>query len=203
MKRNLFITLEGTEGCGKSTQSALLCDYLQKKRRKVFKTLEPGGTELGLAIRKLLLGARYSISPEAETLLYMASRAHLVREVIRPQLKAGKIVICDRWLDATVAYQGYGLGVDLAWIDAVAKEVTQGLKPDLTLFLDLPVKQGLERARKRGKPDRIEKRHLSFHEKVRKGYLALARKHRRIARIPVTTVEETQAMIRRAVDRVL
>ena len=163
----MFITLEGTEGCGKSTQAALLCEYLKKSRRRFFKTVEPGGTELGQAIRKLLLEASYSISPEAETLLYMASRAHLVREVIQPKLKAGNIVVCDRWLDATVAYQGYGLGVDLKWIKAVAKEVTQGLEPDLTLFLDLPVRQGLERARKRGKPDRIENRNLNFHKKVR------------------------------------
>ncbi len=200
----MFITFEGTEGAGKSTQIQLLCEYLAKKKRPVAVTLEPGGTELGLRIRQILLSSSYPILPTTETLLYMASRAQLVDEVVAPALKAGKIVICDRWVDATIAYQGYGSGVDLKLIRALARMVTRGIRPDLTLFLDLDVRTGLKRVVSRGEPDRIEKRALSFHEKVRRGYLELARRFpKRIRRIPVTTVEETQARIREAVNRVL
>jgi len=200
----MFITFEGTEGAGKSTQIRLLCEYLKKKKLKILQTFEPGGTELGQAIRRLLLEATHPISSETETLLYMASRAQLVSEVIAPALKERKIVICDRWVDATLAYQGYGLGVDLGFIKSLAERVTRGLEPDLTLFLDLDVRTGLERALSRGKPDRIESRARVFHQRVRKGYLALAKKNpKRIRRISVTTVEQTQQLIREAVDHVL
>lgn len=200
----MFITFEGTEGAGKSTQIRLLSEYLTKKKLPVAVTLEPGGTELGLRIRQILLSSSYPILPTTETLLYMASRAQLVDEVIAPALQSGKIVICDRWVDATVAYQGHGSGVDMKLILQLAREVTRGLTPDLTFFLDLDVRTGLKRVASRGEPDRIESRALSFHEKVRRGYLALARRHRkRIRRIPVTSVDETQTLIREAVDRVL
>ncbi len=199
----MFITFEGTEGSGKSTHIRLLAQHLKEKGLDVLETAEPGGTELGARVRALLLEAPYPISPEAETLLYMASRANLVREVIRPALKARKIVLCDRWLDATIAYQGYGLGIDVAWIRAVARKVTGGLEPDLTFFLDVAVETGLKRVEGRGKLDRIEKRTLAFHKKVRAGYLALARKHRRIRTIPVTSLPETQELIRREAGHVL
>lgn len=199
----MFITFEGTEGSGKSTQCRLLCDFLRRRGHKVLRAAEPGGTRLSRALRRLLLRARFPIGAEAETLLYMASRAELVREVLRPALRRRKIVVCDRWLDATFAYQGYGLGVDPRWIEAVAQPITRGLRPDLTLFLDVPLGTGLARARRRGTPDRIERRALKFHERVRRGYLALERKHRRIVRIPVTAFAETQARIREAVLRVL
>ena len=199
----MFITFEGTEGAGKSTQIKLLCGYLRSRKKRVLQTVEPGGTGLGAEIRDLLLHTRHPATPQTETLLYMASRAQLAEEVLRPALKARKVVICDRWLDATVAYQGYGSGVDVKWIERLGRDITRGLVPDLTFFLDLPVKTGLQRARKRGKPDRIESRAETFHQRVYKGYCALARRHRRFRCIPVTTVEETQALIRRHVDRVL
>ena len=199
----MFITFEGTEGAGKSTQIKLLCSYLLSKKRTVLQTVEPGGTGLGAEIRDLLLHTQYSATPQAETLLYMASRAQLVDEVLRPALKAGHVVICDRWLDATVAYQGYGSGVDVKWIERLGQDITQGIMPDLTFFLDLPVGTGLERARKRGKPDRIESRARAFHDRVRRGYLDLVRRHKRFRRIPVTTIETTQKLIREQVDRVL
>jgi dTMP kinase len=202
-KKGLFITFEGTEGTGKSTQIELLEIFLKDRGHKVLRTFEPGGTELGTYVREILLHAKCPLSPEAETLLYMASRAQIVDEVIAPALREGRVVLSDRWLDATVAYQGYGLGVDRRWIDAVARKAVRGLRPDLTLFLDLDVRTGLKRAIGRGKPDRVERRKVEFHERVRRGYFALARRERRIRRVPVTTVEETQARIRREVERVL
>jgi dTMP kinase len=194
-RRGKFITFEGTEGSGKSTQTRLLVRALQKNGFSVLHTREPGGTASGKAIRRLLLRSRSPIAAETETLLYMASRSQLVREVIIPALKAGKIVVCDRWLDATIAYQGYGLKVNQRWIERIARETIQGLKPDITLFLDAPLKLGLRRARNRGKLDRIEKRVLAFHQKVRQGYLDLAKRHSRICRVRVTSVKDTQTRI--------
>ena len=133
----------------------------------------------------------------------MASRSELVDKVILPALKEGKVVVSDRWLDATIAYQGYGLGVDTQWIVSLGKKATQGLRPDLTLFLDLPVQTGLRRIKARGHLDRIEKRSLAFHKRVRQGYLALAKKENRIVRIPVTTIEKTHQAIQKEVHRVL
>ena len=116
------------------------------------------------------------MTPVCETLLYMASRAQLVQEVIAPKLKQGIIVLCDRWLDATVAYQGYGAGVDIKWIHSLGKEATQGIQPKLTTFLNLPLLCGLRRAKGFKKADRMENKTIRFHEKVRRGYLAIAKK---------------------------
>lgn len=199
----MFVTFEGTEGAGKSTQIRLLIDYLRRERKAdVVHAVEPGGTPLGRKIRRLLLHSEDPIAPRTEALLYMASRAELVDEVIRPALKRRSIVICDRWLDATVAYQGYGSGVDVRWIERLGRDVTGGLQPTISFFLDVPVRTGLKRVRQRGALDRIESRAASFHDRVRAGYLALVRRHRRFRRIPVTSVEETHRLIREAVDRV-
>jgi dTMP kinase len=168
-----FITFEGSEGSGKSTQAKLLYIYLKRKGYKVVYLREPGGTKISEKIRKILLDAHNrSILPLSETLLYMVARAQIVKEVIIPALKAGAIIICDRFLDSTLAYQGYGLGVDLKFIKYVGGLVTQGIKPDLTIFLDLPVQKGLGRCGRI--KDRIEKRPLRYHLKVRKGYFKLA-----------------------------
>jgi len=187
MKKGILITFEGTEGCGKSTQIKLLFDFLKKKSLPVFLTREPGGTEISNAIRGVLLDAKNTkMTPTCETLLYMASRAQLVDEVLKPELAKGKIVLCDRWLDATMAYQGYAGKVDVRWIETLGRSVTQGITPTLTLFLDLPVEIGLKRAKRRNVADRIEKKKLEFHEKVRKGYLAIAKKEpKRFVRIAV------------------
>ncbi len=169
-----FITFEGSEGCGKSTQSKLLCCYLKANGYDVVYLREPGGTRISEKIRKILLDARNTgMSSECEMLLYMASRAQIVNEIIKPSLKHGKIVICDRFLDSTLAYQGYGLGMDKTLIRSFGWFTTGGIKPDLTIFLDLPVEKGLS-VRNRAK-DRIEQRSLEYHKRVRNGYLMLAR----------------------------
>ena len=171
--KSKFITFEGSEGCGKSTQSGMLFRYLLAKGAKVIYLREPGGVKLSETIRSILLDPKSKISAQAETLLYMAARAQVVEEIIKPALKAKKIVICDRFLDSTVAYQGYGLGIDIKLIKSIGNFATQGLTPDLTIFLDLPVKSGLKY--RHNCKDRIEQRSMNYHEKVRKGYLALAK----------------------------
>ena len=142
-----------------------------------------------------------------ETLLYMASRAQLVEEVVSLKLKAGKIVLCDRWLDATVAYQGYGAGVDAQWIAMLGKVATYGLTPVLSIFLDLPLECGLRRAKKRHAADRIEKKSLEFHQRVRKGYLAIAqsdpKRFKRIQIYETDSITQTHEKIKRLVDRVI
>jgi dTMP kinase len=167
-----FITFEGSEGCGKSTQSKLLYRYLKRKGFSVVYLREPGGTKISEKIRKILLDPKNHITPLSETLLYMASRAEVVRKVIQPALLKGKIVICDRFLDSTITYQGYGLGVDIGFIKMVGESVSCRIKPHLTILLDLPIQEGLKH--RRFTKDRIEKRSYSYHFRVRKGYLKLA-----------------------------
>jgi dTMP kinase len=196
-----FITFEGSEGCGKSTQSKLLCEYLKRKGREVVYLREPGGTAISEKIRKILLDPHNHIAPECEMLLYMAARAQIVNNVIRPSLEEGKIVICDRFLDSTLAYQGYGLGMSIAFIREVGNFATRGITPDLTILLDLPVNEGLLKCGR--VKDRIERRSCEYHQRVRKGYLSLAKKEP--ARIKIVRVEEqkdkTQGKIREIVDK--
>jgi dTMP kinase len=195
-----FITFEGSEGCGKSTQSRMLYQYLKKKGCPVLYVREPGGTRLSEAIRALLLDHKSNrMSQECEMLLYMASRAQLVREVIRPALAAGKIVICDRFLDSTVAYQGYGLGIDIKTIRDIGFFATGGIRPALTILLDLPVKEGLRH--RNGSEDRIEKRSFSYHQRVRRGYLAQARQAPR--RIKVVKLAADKAVTQQAIRRLV
>jgi len=198
-----FITFEGSEGCGKSTQSKMLFDYLKTKGLRVIYLREPGGVKLSEKIREILLNPKSKISPVAETLLYMAARAQVVEEIIQPALIAGKIVICDRFLDSTIAYQGYGLGVNIKLIKSIGNFATQGINPNLTIFLDLPVKRGLKY--RHSCKDRIEQRSISYHEKVRNGYLSLAKKEPR--RIKIVRVQKdkfnTQSKVREIVDDAL
>lgn len=169
-----FITFEGSEGSGKSTQIEMARAYLESKGFSVLFVREPGGVKISEAIRNILLDAQNKeMSDAAETLLYMASRAQLVEEVLEPALKEEKIVLCDRFLDSTVVYQGYGHGVDLKFIKSVGKFATKGITPDLTFIFDIDAQTGLGRI-KRDK-DRIELRALDYHERVRKGYLSLAK----------------------------
>ncbi len=171
---SLFITFEGGEGCGKSTQTRLLYRKLYKLAVPVLLTHEPGVTALGKKITGLLKWSKnIAISPAAELLLFNASRAQLVTEVIKPQLDKGTVVICDRYADSTVAYQGYGRGLDLEMVESVNNIGTQGLVPRLTILMDISVEAGLARKKDR-KPDRFEKENLSFHRRVREGYLKLA-----------------------------
>jgi len=170
---SLFITFEGGEGCGKSTQSKALWRRLHQQNIPAMLTHEPGGTALGNKIRRVLKEKGGSpISSEAELLLFAASRAQLVTEVIQPALQEGKIVICDRFSYSTLVYQGYGRGLNLPTIEMVNNLATQKLQPDIVILLDLPSEQGL--ARKRNLKDRFELEELSFHRRVRERYLKLA-----------------------------
>ncbi len=208
MKSGLLITLEGCEGCGKSTQIRLLYEKLKSEGKRVYLTREPGGTKVGDQIRNILLDRKnHKLSAVSETLLYMASRSQLVTEVIAPKLKQGTIVLCDRWVDATVAYQGFAGGVDREWIRSLGRVATQGMTPHLSLYLDLPVRVGLERALKRRKADRLEAKNLSFHQKVRSGYLWIAKNEpRRFKRIELhknDSIQSVKEMIWDEVTRVL
>jgi len=169
----LFITFEGGEGCGKSTQSRLLLKRIERQNIPAVLTREPGGTALGNELRKALKrkgGA--SISPQAELFLLAASRAQLVAELIRPALQEGKVVICDRFTHSTMVYQGYGRGLDFTAIKMVNNMATRHLNPDLIIFLDTSPEQGL--ARKQSLKDRFELEDLSFHRRVREGYVKMA-----------------------------
>ncbi len=173
---SLFITFEGPEGSGKSTQIGQLATALATRRR-VLVTREPGGTRIGNAIRNLLLDPIHTeMSPRAETLLFNAARAQIVDEVIRPALARGEIVLCDRYADSTLAYQGFGHGQPLEPLRQLATYATAGLTPDLTIFLDIDVEAGLARKRAGAAEEwnRMEEKALAFHEAVRRGYLALA-----------------------------
>jgi dTMP kinase len=178
-----FIVFEGIEGCGKTTQLSLLGEYLKKKGLPVIITREPGGTVIGDEIRKILLSTKNAdIAPETELLLYTASRVQHLQQLIIPALNVGTTVLCDRFFDATVAYQGYGEGIDVALIRQIQKTFFSYIIPDLTILLDCPVDLGLGRSRRRIKSEgkesaegRFEEKELIFHERVRSGYLELAR----------------------------
>ncbi len=178
----LFITFEGVEGCGKTTQAGLLKRYLENRGVDVLTVREPGGTAAGERIRSILLNSEgEGLDPWAELFLYEASRAELVKEVLRPALESGKTVICDRFTDSTLAYQGYGRGLDLDGVMLINSYAAQGLVPDLTFILDCPVETGLKRALERIaaveglKEDRFEREDISFHRRVAKGFVEIAR----------------------------
>lgn len=178
----MFITFEGIEGSGKSTSLTLLAQELERRGFDVLRTREPGGCGLGRAIRPILLDARTRcLNMRAELYLFLADRAQHVAEVIRPALEAGQIVLCDRYTDSTLAYQGYGRGLDPEKLRRINEMATGGLVPDLTLLMDLPVGLGLERAGLRNQRQgtvlsegRFDAESMDFHERVRQGYLALA-----------------------------
>lgn len=171
----VFITFEGPEGAGKSTQLARLVEHLQTAGIAPVVTREPGGTAFGTRVREVLLDPALDMHALPEFLLYSASRAQLVQDVIQPALNGGEVVICDRYFDSSLAYQGAGRGLALSLLQSITQEVTGGLKPDLTLLLDLNPVIGLERAAARGQPDRLERADLGFHQRVRQGFLDLAR----------------------------
>lgn len=206
---SFFITFEGIEGCGKTTQIRLLAERLQQSGMEVLVTREPGGCPIADAIRSILLHPDSSaLVPRAELLLYAAARAQHVDEVIRPTLSRGSIVLCDRFIDATVAYQGGGRGLDPSLIASLNALATDGLTPDLTLLLDMPVEAGLDRARKRNtstpEEDRFEQEAIEFHCRVRNEYLQLARQHSRFMVIDaVGSVAAVAERIATAVDSVL
>lgn len=199
--RGLFVTFEGPEGAGKSTQARLLAAWLSSRGHPVVQTREPGGTRLGQDIRQLLLHQDH-MARETEYLLYSADRAEHMQTVIQPALEAGKIVLCDRWLDSSLAYQGYGRGLSLEWLRAVAAGATRGVKPDKTFLFDLPPEVGL--ARFEGK-DRLEREPLEFHRRVRAGYLTLAQAEpQRFSVLDATaSLEAIQVFLREALEGLL
>ena len=180
---SLFITFEGVEGSGKTTQIRRLSKYLTRRGIACKTTREPGGCAISEKVRRILLSPDHSgMTPLSELFLYEAARAQHVREVILPFLKKGGVVLCDRFGDASLAYQGYGRGIDPVWVNRLNRLSSQGIRPDLTFLLDCPSAVGLRRARERNRTqgndrqDRFEREKIRFHHRVRKGYLSLAKK---------------------------
>ena len=188
----MFITIEGIEGVGKTTQIRLLEEYLKAKQTPFISTREPGGTQVCEKIRNILLNDE--MASLTELLLYEAARAEHFETVIEPALKNKRTVICDRFADASIAYQGYGRGLDINLIDTLNKIATKGVKPDLTIVLDMDLDNAAERLRQRGStPDRFEKLDKKFYEKVRKGYLDLAKNEPNRVKI-VSAMQSIQKM---------
>ena len=207
-----FITFEGGDGSGKTTQVRAVESYLRDLRRSCMVTREPGGTSLGKLIRKVVLeSADNEIAESTELFLYLADRAQHVEEIIAPALSSGKIVLCDRFSDSTLAYQGYGRGMDLNWLRSLNDSATKGVHPHLSFLFDCPVELGLARAALRGaqspldrpQEDRFEREKYEFHEKVRKGFLELAQAEPERFRIidASRSVREVANQIREIIDR--
>jgi dTMP kinase len=181
MPAGRFITFEGIDGCGKTTQLRMLAQWMREHGHDVVETVEPGGTSIGRQIRKILLDpANAGIQPRAELLLYFASRAQNVDEVIRPALEAGSTVLCDRFTDSTLVYQGCGRGLDTEVVRELDRIACRGLQPDVTILIDIDIETSLARAKRRNErtrsdESRIDDEGTEFHERVRKGYLALAK----------------------------
>ncbi|MFN8659410.1 MAG: dTMP kinase [Candidatus Obscuribacterales bacterium] len=200
----VFITLEGPEGAGKTTQLKLLSKHLEDSGIDHVITRDPGGTALGKPIRRILLNSESEVHPLTELLLYEADRAQNVSEVIVPGLKAGKVVFCDRYIDSTAAYQGFGRGIDEKLIDMLNEVATSGLKPDLTILFDIESSEGLSRLHPSGH-DRLEREALDFHRRVREGYLTLSKRDPKRWRIldaaaPMSSVQDE---LRRLVQEVM
>jgi dTMP kinase len=202
-----FITFEGIDGCGKSTQVSCAVEYLRSQNWEVVATREPGGTPIGEHIRQLLLSPQNSeMVSGCEVLLYFAARSQHVREKIAPALQRGSVVLCDRFSEATFAYQGFGRGFPLTILNAINAFAADNLEPDLTFVFDISVECAHARLKKTGKePDRLEANAVEFHQRVREGYLALAAAHpRRIVLIPGDrSIEETGAAVRAGIDALL
>ena len=206
MTKGLFISLEGIDGVGKSTQSDLIEAYLNQLGRTVVRTFEPGGTELGQEIRHLLLHRKGEVAPRAEALLYAADRAHHVATKVRPALSRGEVVLTDRYLDSSVAYQGVGRDLNAEDVRAISMFAVENLMPDLTILLDLEASASLARRNQTGEePDRLEREKVEFFEAVRQAYLkmAAAEPERWVVIDANQSVEAMQAQIRLRLDEVL
>jgi dTMP kinase len=206
MAAGLFISLEGIDGVGKSTQSDLLEEFLTAAGRTVVRTLEPGGTELGQEIRHLLLHRKGDVAPRAEALLYAADRAHHVATKVRPALERGEVVITDRYLDSSVAYQGVGRALKAEDVRAISMFAVEGLLPNLTILLDLDAAEAATRRNKTGEaPDRLEREKIEFFEAVRQAFLdmAAAEPNRWLVIDARQTIDEMQSQIRARVSQLL
>ncbi|MCX7605292.1 MAG: dTMP kinase [Bryobacteraceae bacterium] len=208
-RRGLFLTFEGLDGCGKTTQMRRLAERLRAAGEDVVELAEPGTTGIGRKIRAILLDpAHENMSPVAEMLLYFAARAQTVDEILRPALEAGRTVLSDRWTDSTRAYQGYGRGLALDWIDQLDRIACRGIEPDLTLLVDIDVDTGLARARRRnaenggGDGTRMDEQARGFYERVAAGYASLAAAHPRIVRVDGSGgPEEVEQRVWRALEQ--
>ena len=209
---SFFITFEGVEGSGKTTQIQRLKKYLTQRGIPCKVTREPGGCPIGEKVRKILLNPDHrEMVPMSELLLYEAARAQHVNDMIKPFLKKGGVILCDRFNDATLAYQGYGRRIDLRWIERLNHLSSQGIRPDVTFLLDCPSDVGLKRALQRNRvlkqerEERFEKEEIQFHRRVRKGYLAIAKKEPRRVKVIDTRQGEDKVFnkIRKTVDNLL
>lgn len=201
MTQGLFITFEGPDGCGKTTQMNLLAQYFEKKGKKVVLTREPGGKGLGEKVREILLNYNGEVSDRCESFLFLADRAQNIDIIVKPAVKQGEIVLCDRHIDSTVAYQGYGRGLDINEINMLNNLATGGKKPDLTLVFDVDVETSMKRVGK--EKDRMESAGIDFHNRVRNGYLELAKQEpTRIKVLNATkTIEEIHEKVVEIVEK--
>ncbi len=201
MTQGLFITFEGPDGCGKTTQMNLLAQYFEKKGKKVVLTREPGGKGLGEKVREILLNYNGEVSDRCESFLFLADRAQNIDIIVKPAVKQGEIVLCDRHIDSTVAYQGYGRGLDINEINMLNNLATGGKKPDLTLVFDVDVETSMKRVGK--EKDRMESAGIDFHNRVRNGYLELAKQEpTRIKVLDATkTIEEIHEKVVEIVEK--
>ena len=201
MTQGLFITFEGPDGCGKTTQMNLLAQYFEKKGKKVVLTREPGGKGLGEKVREILLNYNGEVSDRCESFLFLADRAQNIDIIVKPAVKQGEIVLCDRHIDSTVAYQGYGRGLDINEINMLNNLATGGKKPDLTLVFDVDVEISMKRVGK--EKDRMESAGIDFHNRVRNGYLELAKQEpTRIKVLDATkTIEEIHEKVVEIVEK--
>ena len=201
--KGLFITFEGGDGCGKSTQLELVKKYLEERGFKTLTTREPGSIGLGQKLREVLLHYDGDVAPRAEAFLFLADRAQHIAKIVKPAVNAGVIVLCDRHTDSSVAYQGYGRGEDIEQINMLNNLATQGIKPDLTLLFDVSTE--VAQTRVGNEKDRMESAGIEFHKKVRQGYLEIAKKEpQRIKVIDSNvTIEEVFAQVKKVIDEII
>ena len=198
-RRGLFITFEGPEGSGKSTQARWLIQRLRRTGKRVLFLRDPGSTALGRALRRALLHTAAPLSPMAEALLFIGGRVALIEERIKPALAKEQVVICDRFHDSTVVYQGFGGGLDVSWLDRIGRAAIGGVMPDLTILLDVPTLLGFSRLRRTH--DRMERKTRQFHQRVRRGYLQLAQRDPR--RFVTVNAAKSADVVRREIEHII
>ena len=203
MTKGLFVTFEGTDGCGKTTQIELLKTYLENKGYTVLLTREPGAKGLGTKLREILLNYEGEVSPNCESFLFLADRAQHIDTIIKPAIERGEIVLCDRHTDSTVAYQGYGRGLDLNQINMLNTIATSGFKPDITFVFDIDIETAQKRVGKT--KDRMESAGVEFFKKVRQGYLDIAKSEpERVKVLDATqTIEDISNQVKKYIDNII